>query len=225
MVPGPAIRDRAALDEVDRLWSEALRAHPAMFNGRVFSADRVSSDRVVGHWTDYKLGYAQIRRPELFAMLGVRPVAVCGVVRCRDGIVFGRRSASAVYQAGQWQCPPAGSIERRAGDGERVDLTAQLLAELEEELGLTADDVRSVRPLSAVEHPGSHVVDLGLAIETTRSGDEIVRSRRTAQGRAEYDGIVVVPPDRLDAQLGEWADGLVPPARSFLAVLLGRPVP
>ena len=223
VVPRPHRIDPESEAEVDRLWDEAVRARPEMFNGRVFSADRVSSGCVVGHWTDYKFGYAQMRRPALFATLGVRPVAVCGVVRCPDGIVFGRRSASAVYQAGQWQCPPAGSVERRAGEGERVDLAAQLMAELEEELGLNSADVLSVRPLSAVEHPGSHVVDLGLAIETARRGAEIVHAQRAARGRAEYEEIVIVPLDRLASQVDAWADRLVPPARSFLAVLLDGP--
>ena len=220
VVDRPVCRDEAALALVDRLWGEARLARPDLFNGRVFSAVHVSSGCIVGHWTEYRFGFAQLREPALFGSLGVRPVAVCGVVRCPDGIVFGRRSAHAVYQAGQWQCPPAGSIERRAGDGGRVDLRAQLLSELEEELGLAPTDVTGIRPLSAVEHPGSHVVDIGMAIETARSGSSIVQAQRTARGRAEYEEIEVVSFGRLDAQIEEWAEKLVPPARSFLAALL-----
>jgi hypothetical protein len=219
VVPGPALRDKAVMAAVEAIWEEAIAERPGLFNGRVFSADRVSAGCIVGHWTEYRFGLAQMRRPELFEALGVRPVAVNGVITCPDGIVFGRRDPGAVYQAGLWQCPPAGSIERREGDGERVDLEAQLLAELEEELNLTAADVGAFRPLSAVEHPGSHVIDIGIAIETRLSATAIAGRHADASGRAEYDRIVVVPLATLDAQLEEWADRLVPPARSFLAIL------
>ena len=170
----------------------------------------------------FRFAFAQIRQPALFARLGVRSMAVCGVLRCPEGIVFGRRAAGAIYQAGQWQCPPAGSIERRDGDGERVDLSGQLMAELEEELGLRADEVSGLRPLSAVEHPGTHVIDVGIAMTTARSGVEIVARQRGAVGVAEYDEIAVLPVDELERQVEAWAGALVPPARSFLSVLLAR---
>ena len=222
VVARPEIRDAAALAEVERIWTEARRERPALFNGRVFSADRVSSGCIVGHWTDYKFGFAQIRQPSLFGALGIRAVAVNGVVRSPDGIVFGRRAASAVYQAGLWQCPPAGSVERR-DEVARVDLLAQVAVEFEEELGLPAREIASVRPLSAVEHPDTHVVDVGLAIETARSADEIIAAQAAASGRDEYDTIVVVAEAHLEQQLDAWGDLVVPPARSFLAILLSDP--
>ncbi len=219
VVERPARPDAAALREVDRLWDEARRANPALFNGRVFSADHVAAGCIVGHWTEYRFGYAQIRRPSLYDALGVRPVAVNGVVRCPEGIVFGRRDANAVYQAGLWQCPPAGSIESRAG-ADRVDLAAQLAFELEEELGLAGTEIRSLRPLSAVEHPGSHVLDIGVSVETGVAAADIVARQRRARGCAEYDEIVVVPVDQVGRRIDEWAESLVPPARFFLALVL-----
>ena len=220
VVPRTEHPDAETLERVDRIWSEAVAERPSLFNGRVFSADRVSPGCIVGHWTEFRFAFAQIREPALFARLGVRSVAVCGVLRCPDGIVFGRRAAGAIYQAGQWQCPPAGSIERREGAAERVDLAAQLLAELEEELGLRADEVAGLRPLSAVEHPGTHVIDVGMALETAVPGSEIGRRQRAAAGAAEYDEIAVVPLEALERQVESWAGRLVPPARSFLSVLL-----
>ena len=221
VVPRPEIRDAAALDAVERIWTEACRERPSLFNGRVFSADHVSSGCIVGHWTDYKFGFAQIRQPALFSSLGIRAVAVNGVVRCPDGIVFGRRDGGAVYQPGMWQCPPAGSIERR-DEVARVDLRAQLAAEFEEELGLPASEITAVRPLSAVEHPDTHVIDVGLAIETSRPGAEIIAAQGGASGRDEYETIVIVPIERLESQLEAWGDDVVPPARSFLAILLSE---
>lgn len=134
----PAAVDR----EVERLWQAASRRVAAggagrMFNGRVFSADAITPHLVTGHLTEYRRVVAQMERPSLFAELGVRSFAVCGMLRCAGGVVVGRRHRAANYQAGMWQLAPAGSVDAGAvrTDG-TVDIRRQLLRELHEELGL-----------------------------------------------------------------------------------------
>ena len=164
----PAAVDR----EVERLWQAAGQRVATggagrMFNGRVFSADTITPHLVTGHLTEYRRVVAQMERPELFAELGVRSLAVCGVLRCAGGVVMGRRHRAAIYQAGMWQLAPAGSVDAGAvGEDGAVDLRRQLFGELREELGLPSDAVDEPRPLCIVEHPGSHVSDLGLALVT-----------------------------------------------------------
>jgi hypothetical protein len=110
-----------------------------------------------------------------------------------DGVVFGRRPAGAVYQAGEWQLPPAGSVDMGAARPEgKVDLVAQLLTELEEELGLPAASVYDFRPLSLVEHSGSHVLDLGIAMRTDWTAARI-RAAHAQGGNGEYDPLEIVP--------------------------------
>ena len=93
---------------------------------------------VTGHLTEYRRVVAQMERPELFAELGVRSFAVCGVLRCAGGVVVGRRHRAANYQAGMWQLAPAGSVDAGAvGEDGAVDLRRQLFGELREELGLS----------------------------------------------------------------------------------------
>lgn len=212
----------AAVDrEVERLWRAATERVAAggagrMFNGRVFSADVITPSQVSGHLTEYRRVVAQIERPELFAELGVRSFAVCGVLRCVGGVVVGRRHRAANYQAGMWQLAPAGSVDAGAvvEDG-RIDLRYQLLRELREELGLPPDVVAEPRPLCIVEHPGSHISDLGLATVTTLSAEAIL-SAHQASGNAEYHQLRVVPEAQLADFLAEVGDALVPPAREFL---------
>ena len=188
-----------------------------MFNGQVFSADVISPRRVTGHLTEYRRLVAQIERPELFAELGVRSFAVCGVLRCADGVVIGRRHRAAVYQAGMWQLPPAGSVDGRAVDADgTVDVRRQLLAELREELGLLSEAVGKPRPLCIVEHPGSHVSDFGLGLITSLRGAEVLAAHRRA-GNLEYEQMRVVPEAELPAFLAAQEDAVVPPAREFLA--------
>jgi hypothetical protein len=207
---------------VERLWriaSARVEAGGAgsLFNGRVFSADVITPDAITGHLTEFRRIVAQMDSSQLFDALGVRPLAVCGVLRCTDGVVFGRRHAGAIYQAGMWQLPPAGSVDAHAVDADGVVmLHHQLLAELREELGLSPDDVDAPVPLCVVEHPGSHVCDLGMALHCQLDGAAI-RAAHAGRGNGEYPTLRVVPIQDLQAFLAEAGEAVVPPAPEFLA--------
>jgi hypothetical protein len=55
--------------------------------------------------------------------------------------------------------PPAPSAKDN-----RIDIVAQLLTELHEELGMTPETVSHPQPLCIVEHGESHVLDLGIGL-------------------------------------------------------------
>jgi hypothetical protein len=212
-----------ALDaEVERLWHIACARVAAggagtLFNGRVFSADTIAPDMITGHLTEFRRIVAQMERTDLHAELAVRPLAVCGVLRCADGVVFGRRHTGAVYQADMWQLPPAGSVDAHAvGADGVVALGLQLLDELREELGLAPDDVDAPVPLCVVEHPGSHVSDLGMALHSRLDGGAI-RAAHAGRGNGEYPTLRIVPVQELRHFLAEAGDAVVPPVPVFLA--------
>jgi len=228
----PAVRVRvvrpipdlaAALDgAVEDLWRTAAVRVAAggagtLFNGRVFSADRITPTEITGHVTEFRRIVAQMEQPALFGALGLRPLAVCGVLCCADGVPFGRRHPAAIYQPGMWQLPPAGSVDPGAieADG-TVDLCGQVLVELTEELGIPPDQVARPRPLCVVEHPGSHVSDVGLALATGLTGAQVLEAHR-AHANAEYVLLRIVPFAELADFVGRAGDLLVPPARVFLA--------
>ena len=180
--------------EVARIWEHAQRRMEGrLFNGRVFSADVITPRLMCGHWTEYRRIVAQMEDHTLFRVIGVRPLAVGGVIVGPDGVVFGRRPVGAIYQAGEWQLPPAGSVDPGAerADG-TVDVVAQLLAELTEELGIAADAVSDPQPLCIVEHAGSHVLDFGIGLRTTLDAQAIHTAHATS-GNGEYAPVQVVP--------------------------------
>ncbi len=149
--PLPALPD-ALEAEVERLWLAAqARTGGALFNGRVFSADTISPTLIEGHWTEYRRVVARMDRPDLAPGLAACPVAAGGMIVGGAGderfVLFGRRPARAVYQPGEWQLPPAGSLDPGAADGAEVLPVRQLLTELAEELGLPPDAVEHPRPL------------------------------------------------------------------------------
>jgi 8-oxo-dGTP pyrophosphatase MutT (NUDIX family) len=206
--------------EVEAMWRNAQTRSPGLFNGRVFSADLITPGLICGHWTEFRRVVAQMEQPGLHARLGVRALAVGGAIACPDGVVFGRRPHNAVYQAGEWQLPPAGSVDPTAARPEgTVDFIAALLTELQEELGLPADAVHDIRPLCIVEHAtggvGSHVLDMGVALTTDWSAAAI-HERHKTQGNGEYDPLHIVALPDLPAFLDANAGTLNGQARVFL---------
>lgn len=207
--------------EVERLWRLAqARTGGSLFNGRVFSSDSITPTLIEGHWTEFRRVVARMERPALGADLAVAPTAVGGVIVGGEGaerfVVFGRRPLRAVYQAGEWQLPPAGSLDPTASDGDMVDPVRQLLAEMGEEIGLPPDAVREPRPLCVVEHPGSGVLDLGIALRTGWSAEAILDAH-TRAAHQEYDPLETVPLGALPAFLARHEGHVTRQTPIFLA--------
>lgn len=200
--------------EVSRLWAAALERLP-LFNGRVFTADGIGPDTVDGHWTEYRRVVAQMANPALRSVLGVRSLAVCGVLHGPDGVAVGRRDPASAYQAGLWQLPPAGSVDATATVPGGADWQAALLGELREELGIDPSEIYGLRPLCIVEHP-SGVLDLGVGIGTSLDATAIRRRHQIAPHREEYDRLLVVPPEQVAERVAAAGGTLVPSADIFL---------
>ncbi len=199
---------------VASVWAVERARRPGLFNGRVFCADRIAPDRIAGHWTEYRRVLAQMRQPDLFDRLRIRALAVNGLIECADGLILGRRQAGAVYLPGYWQAPPAGNVEARNGSA-ATDLTSQLLAELDEELGLQPAEVEDIRAVVAIEHADTHVVDVGFLLRTGLSFAAI-EARRTLAGNDEYDALRVVAPDDVARTLAGTEPMLLPSARILM---------
>jgi hypothetical protein len=214
---------RAALEaRIDTLWAAASVRVAAggagrLFNGRVFSIDSIAPDRITGHLTEYRRLVAQVEDHALFGELGIRSLAACGVLICSGGVVIGRRPPAAIYQPGMWQLCPAGSVDGGAAraDG-TMDYRTQLQTELQEELGIDPEVLGAITPLCVVEHAGSHVSDLGMAVRTTLAADEIQAAHRNS-GNGEYDPLRIIPVAELPEFIAWAGDTLVPPAPVFLA--------
>ncbi len=226
ILPGARVREVRAMPalsvtveaELDRLWNVAQeRAGGLLFNGRVFCTDEIGADLVSGHWTEYRRTVAQMQRPDLFDVLRLRPTAVGGALLAPDGVVFGRRPERAVYQAGMWQLPPAGNLDISCAEPDgTVDFTRHVLTELREEMGMDAGAVRVRGPLCMVEHSGSHVLDIGVALETDLDAAAIARAHAAAPD-AEYDVLRIVKPEALAAFLASEGPAVTPQAHAFLA--------
>lgn len=180
-------------DAVSRIWAEALKSYPALYNGRVFCADEIKPSHIHGHWSEYRRVLAQMKEPGIYGDKVLKPLAVVGLMFAQDGIVIGRRADNSIYLPGYWQGAPAGNVESRAQEN-TVDLPTQLLAECEEELGLTPAECQVGPCLLACEHPSTHIVDIGMRIDVALSFADL-QQRCREQGNAEYGALHLIRPD------------------------------
>ncbi len=206
---------------VEALWTAAAARVEAggagrLFNGQVFSIDAISPGLITGHMTEYRRVIAQTENHALYGDLGIRSLAVCGVLRCADGILIGRRPPAAVYQPGLWQLCPAGSVDASAVEPDgRIDARGQLLTEIREELGLSPETIGAITPLCIVEHPGSHVCDFGLMADVPLNAAAVMTAHRE-HGNGEYDPLRIVPVQDLPFFIMNATGTIVPPAPIFL---------
>lgn len=201
-------------NEVERLWlAEQDRRGKAIFNGRIMSASMVTEDGIDGYIVEYRHLIAQRARPALFKDLRVRPVAVSGLLECADGIVFGRRAGSMTQDAGLWELVPSGGIDTSKINDARhstvkVDFLPQILTELHQEIGIKSSFVSSVKPFCVVDDTDSHVLDIGIAIESPLSYDEILTIHRDTATK-EYDKLKLVPRSEINQFIQDQASQLV----------------
>jgi len=141
--------------------------------------------------------------PVLGHALGLRALGVSGLLSCQDGWVFGRRSA-VVDHCGQWELVPSGGAET-------TNLKAQILKELDEEIGLSIDQVVVGDPIGLIE--GEWVVDAVFPLSVSLNAAEITKIH-AGRGSAEYDQLhITASPADFIATCGD----AVMPITRFLA--------
>lgn len=205
------------------IWAaETARLGDKLFNGRVLSVERLGPERIVGWWTDYRRLIAQRREPRLYPALQVRSLAVTGILACRDGVVLGRRGPGVATDAGRWELAPAGSVDGKWLDAAgRPDLRAQVLVELEEEIGIAASClIEPPAPVGLVEDE-DHAIDVGLVLRVGLGAAEVEARFAGLAGR-EHSELRVVPVAEVGAFLATRGDEALESARLLLARALAR---
>jgi hypothetical protein len=159
---------------VEEIWqAERRRRGSKLFNGTLFSVDKLSETTVTGCFVEYRRFVAQVQRPGLFAELQVRPLAVTGVLQNADGIFFGLRNAEMAQQPSCWELIPAGGIDDSTLTDGRIEPQEQMLAELEEEVGIDRALVEPPRLVAFCEEPEHHVFDLVWELKTSLENKDI----------------------------------------------------
>ena len=195
---------------VEAVW-EHEQAHRGgtLFNGRTLSVLSHAPDLIHTRIVEYRLVLAARRRPDLFTALAIRPLAVSGLLRCADGIVFGRRGPGVTTDSGLWELVPSGGLD--AADRQACGPRQQILTELVEEVGLDATQIRDCRPFCLIEDRTTGVFDIGVALQTDLEAGAVEEAQRRASD--EYSELRIVPDHRVAEFL---AGGAILPASRLL---------
>jgi hypothetical protein len=183
--------------QVAAIWSaERKRRSGTLFDGLLFSLNRDTTD-LRGYLVSYRRFLAQQVRPELRGALSVRPVGVTGVLSCPDGVIIAQRADTVTMDAGRWELAPSGGVDgSTVATSGLIDPSAQVLSELEEEIGLKARDLEAAPCAFAIaEDPESRVTDIAYEIRTALPFRTIVDRFRSIP-RREYTALAVLPARR-----------------------------
>ena len=204
-------------DQIEAVWEEELRRRPAgLHNGSVLSLLRQEGLVLWASVVEYKHALAQLRRPELYSALRIRPLAVSGLTWVGGALVFGRRAEFVSQEPGYWELVPSGGIDVVSSPVDEVDYLDQLRIELREELGITRADTTQLTPFCLVDDPATHVVDIGVEVILSCSPGDLLGSHR-ATASAEYDELQTVPSADLERFLDQHRGGVVAASRALLA--------
>jgi hypothetical protein len=214
----PAAPSAGMLQRIDAIWDEEQRRRGAtMTNGRIFSLGRRDGAEFAVWETQYKWWIAQRRDPTLFQTLAVRPLAVTGIVRLAEGLVFARRAESNTQDAGLWELPPSGGIDdtcRRPGGVIAAD--AQITTELNEELSVLPSAMTAPpRAIAVMEDDADHVVDIVFALQVNLSARELV-AKFAAMTNREYTALRVIEGRDAASVLAQEGGSLSPASAALL---------
>ncbi len=181
-----------ALDRAEAIWREETARLPSLYNGRIFSVERLEGSLAVGFFAPYMWHVAQFRQPELFEHFRVRSLAVSGLVQAAGHVVFGLRRRDLVVEPGLWESAPTGTIDdtRLNPDGSPC-WRAQFLAELAEELGLSAR-AEALTSVALVEDTVTHIIELGVAVSLPVGPDGVLAAF-VGVDKPEHDQLSIVP--------------------------------
>lgn len=215
--PPPLGADLVA--EIEAAWQEArAEVGSQLFNGKLFSVAEIRDGNIGGRFIDYMWFIAAQRRPRIALSLNIKPLAVTGILRCRDGIVFGRRSRAVVQDKGLWELAPSGGISASCvRDDGVIDFTAQILEELREETAIQGADVVRTRPLCVIEDVASPMFDIIVEIFTALTASQV--KAYAARASREYDQWEVVPVTEVTGFANQQGAGLAPLSAYILQTL------
>ena len=184
----------AARAEVERLWAaEKAKRGKTLFNGQSLCARTVAGGRIECVVTEYKYVLAQLRERRLFADLGLRPLAVNGIIVADGAAILGHRSAAMTQDPSTWEAMPSGGVDPSSvGRDGRVDFRGHILKEFEEETGVSSSLIAKAEVIGLFEDSTDHVVEVCLRL-TPALGLKELLSRFDLARSAEYDEARVVP--------------------------------
>lgn len=214
----PARRlDPAARQRLDQHWGRLAAANPRLFDGPILSA--VDIDPASARLHCRRATYRELVAPP-DVHTGVMQVSVTGLTTAQDSqgrecVLLARRSPQTRIYGSMWELAPSGGVDpppRHASDASEtmtgLDVWAQLLAELEEELGVSHTSLVTSDPICLCTDRLARSIDIVLPIRLDSPGPPT---------RAwEYLDAQWVPRESLPAFVERHATEIIAPTHDLL---------
>lgn len=198
-------------------WERNLLSRPGneLFNGKIL--DCISCDRclVRARVVDYKYWFAQRRIKELAEVIGIKPIAVSGMLCLGNEVVVGKRSVSVCQCPSMWELMPSGGVDANFSCNSRELIKNQVYIELEEELGIARDFVVSTYFDGACYDDVEMVYDFLFRLDVDLSFSEVFDKFKLCKS-SEYESIALYSQERDDCRYN-----MVPLSRLWLNRVLG----
>lgn len=205
----------ALMSEVDQLWESEIQKRPYLFNGKILSVDSIEPHQITGHISEYKYFLAQQKKSELYDSLKIAPLAVSGLLECVDGFVFGKRGQHLTQDSGRWELVPSGGINPEGClEHHSLQYLTQLFQELQEEIGLSQKDIHKITPLIAIEDTQTHVIDIGIKLNTSLSEKNLL-ALFNLHSKKEYKNLKIIPKTEIAFFLEK--NDVIPVSKALLA--------
>lgn len=155
----PPIFSNEVVALVDQIWADACEKQPSLFDGKALGVSEISEGKLHCYSLPYRFVFAQSRNDDVARQLNLTAAAVSGVVLAGDKLFVGRRAQSVTSERGKLELVPSGGLAVPQS-GSHIDFVEQLLVELEEEIAVSRERVKTVYPFALIQDKDAHVVDI-----------------------------------------------------------------
>lgn len=185
--------DDTLLAIVEKIWSEAQSKNSRLFDGSILSCISDSSNKITSTIDNYRLFFSKRSHPMLLDKIKIMPIAVSGILECKDGFVFGKRAKFTTQDAELWELVPSGGLDASITNNiNTYDFKQQLLTELYEEMGVNQNMLRTITPFCYVIDHEASVLDIGIYMYSDVSQETIIHCFTTVHS-FEYESIIFIP--------------------------------
>lgn len=174
---------------IDELWLQEQLARPSVHEGTLLSVQNVRDGLVTVCRCSYRHFVACQRNEMIRRRLGIRALAVSGIVVVRAAgdrlVLIGRRSPDVTQYPGAWELIPSGGVEwERVDHDGGVDVLGALFDELEQEAGIGREAVDTTHCVGLVHDVEQDSYDVCFILEAPDAAPS---------PRPEYVETAVVP--------------------------------
>jgi len=197
-------------EAIDKIWKNE-QSFRNVFNGHILDVLSWQHPKLVGRFVEYKSYIAQLRDPSLKTYLPIHILGLTGITQWQDQYLIGCRAPHVTLYPRYYEFAPAGGFDDTAVDQQQASVTKQLCIEMEEELGILAEEVIEIKPTLLLREPTSG--DYEICVKLILNPD---RTQKMIFPTTEYSTCLWLNAQELKLFFEKHSDLVVPLSKQLL---------